>query len=120
VGLCGDALRRVRAKPASNVLPSRHLPLACGSSSRYKADRALSGACPRLRRAKNHPFRNRNYLGGSSFEGYYGRIAIDAAGDALLVNFTTSTDLTKAINAYHGGSYDAFLAKVTKYTRRMI
>jgi hypothetical protein len=51
------------------------------------------------------------YVGGSGTE--WGRnIAIDAAGNALLVGGTTSIDLPGANNSYHGGTYDAFVVKL--------
>ncbi len=52
------------------------------------------------------------YLGGGSFD--LGRgIALDGAGNALLTGWTNSDDFSGASNAFHGGSLDAFVARVT-------
>ena len=40
------------------------------------------------------------------------RVAVDAAGNTLVAGLTNSTDLAGANNSYHGGEYDAFVAKV--------
>jgi hypothetical protein len=52
------------------------------------------------------------FLGGGGYDYGYG-IAVDAAGDAFLAGQTTSTNFAAANNAYKGGTYDAFAAKVT-------
>jgi hypothetical protein len=52
------------------------------------------------------------YLGGSSFD--LGRgMALNSAGNALLTGWTNSDDFAGANNAYHGGSLDAFVARLS-------
>jgi hypothetical protein len=51
------------------------------------------------------------YLGGGSFD--LGRgMALDGAGNALLTGWTNSDDFAGANNSFHGGSLDAFVARV--------
>jgi hypothetical protein len=54
------------------------------------------------------------YLGGSGDEYAYG-IAVDSSGNAYVTGFTTSTDFPTAdpFQASYGGSYDAFVTKIT-------
>ena len=52
------------------------------------------------------------YLGGSGSDSG-SAIAVDGAGNALVTGYTSSSDFAGANNSYHGGSYDAFVAKVT-------
>ncbi len=51
------------------------------------------------------------YVGGTGYDYGYG-IAIDGGGNALVTGYTSSTDFAGASNAFHGGSNDAFVAKV--------
>ena len=51
-------------------------------------------------------------LGGSGSDGGYG-IAVDGAGNALVTGFTNSSEFAGINNSFHGGSYDAFVAKVS-------
>jgi len=51
------------------------------------------------------------YLGGSSTD--QGRsVAIDTAGNTLVTGYTSSSDF-EGVSGYNGGTYDAFVAKVT-------
>ncbi len=52
------------------------------------------------------------YLGGSGRDLANG-IAVDAAGNALVTGTTESTDFSGQTDAYHGGYWDAFVAKVS-------
>jgi hypothetical protein len=52
------------------------------------------------------------YLGGSVADIGNG-IAVDSAGSALVTGYTESTDFSGAINSFHGGQCDTFVAKVT-------
>ena len=51
------------------------------------------------------------YLGGTNGEEGNG-IAVDGAGNALVTGTTFSSDFAGANNPYHGGSWDAFVAKI--------
>ncbi len=54
------------------------------------------------------------YLGGSSYDGGYG-IAVDSAGNAYVIGWTSSTNfptMNPLQPTYGGGTYDAFLAKI--------
>ena len=52
------------------------------------------------------------YFGGGGAD--YGEgIAMDAAGNALVAGWTDSTDFVGRTNTYHGGYYDAYVAKLT-------
>jgi hypothetical protein len=57
------------------------------------------------------------YLGGSGDESCglaYGGIALDGAGNVLVTGETSSSDFEGAdANSFHGGTWDAFVAKVT-------
>ena len=52
------------------------------------------------------------YLGGSAQDQGWG-IAVDSAGNALVTGYTSSKNFAGANNKYHGGSQDAFVAKVS-------
>src|SRR5208337_2004038 len=54
------------------------------------------------------------YLGGSSFDGGYG-IAVDSAGNAYVIGWTSSTNfptMNPLQPTYGGGTYDAFVSKI--------
>ncbi len=52
------------------------------------------------------------YLGGSDDDECYG-IAVDGAGNALVTGHTLSPDFEGRNNAFYGGDYDTFVAKVS-------
>jgi hypothetical protein len=56
------------------------------------------------------------YLGGSINDTGYG-ICVDASGNAFVTGYTYSTDFSGANNAFSGGSYDAFVAKILPTAR---
>jgi subtilisin family serine protease len=51
------------------------------------------------------------YVGGSAFDSGNG-IAIDSNNNVLIGGYTSSQDLPNAINEYHGGTRDHFVAKL--------
>lgn len=53
-----------------------------------------------------------NYLGGTQFD--WGRgIAMDSTGSTFISGYTNSADFAARNNAYQGGSWDAFVVKVS-------
>ncbi|MHC4665685.1 MAG: SBBP repeat-containing protein, partial [Planctomycetota bacterium] len=52
------------------------------------------------------------YIGGSSSDYGYA-IAVDSLGNMLIAGHTLSSNLAGANNGFHGGSRDAFVAKIT-------
>ncbi len=86
-----------------------------GSSDFAGANNAYHGASSDAFVARVDPsgaLKWMTYLGGGSFDLGYG-IALDDAGNALLSGYTNSDDFAGANNAFHGGSLDAFVARVT-------
>jgi hypothetical protein len=59
--------------------------------------------------------RDENMLSIVSLRAFFGGIAVDSAGNAYVVGFSTSTDLPTtpgAVQKAHGGSGDAFIVKI--------
>jgi hypothetical protein len=63
------------------------------------------------------------YIGGNGFDVGYG-IAVDSGGDAYVTGYTESTEASFPVTGgpdltYNGGSYDAFVAKISDATAQI-